>query len=239
MVQIIPENRKRTSTEKLLSGLTAALPGIQSFLDKNEALKNQGMQNQATQNLGIDPNLSPEMQKLMMQYQLMGNLEGQKGQNQLNLLNQKQSFDEQEKASKLQGEREKSLIPLQEALGRIDKMRSIGARGNLGIGSSYKAAFGGKTARDLGEYETLGKSLISMVSTIPIRNKEEFKSLAHNLYDPDLPDSQREGILKSLEDIIQSNMKQFMDNETNPLDKKGQKTQTVIQQGRQFDRRFQ
>ncbi len=54
-------------------------------------------------------------------------------------------------------------------------MREIGDRGNLGRGSSFKSMFGGQAAKDFGEYQQLGKSLISLASNIPIRNQRELK----------------------------------------------------------------
>lgn len=97
------------------------------------------------------------------------------------------------------------------ALKIIEDMRQIGARGRLGRGSDIISSIpvlGYSTAKDYGEYETLGKSLIQMSSNIPIRNRQEFEVLAHNIYDPTLSDAQREGVLNALEKIIQSSMQE-------------------------------
>ncbi len=209
MIQILDSNKKRNMTQQLLAGLKSAMPGIQSFLDKNEAMKRENSQRQAASNLGLDPDLSPELQKMMMQYQLMGGLEDKKGQNQLNLLSQQQQFKKDEAAKKLQGERKEKLAPFQNALDSINEMKSIGQKGNLGWGSGIKRYFDGETAKDYGKYEQLGKSLISFASTIPISNKSEFDTLAHKLYDPGIQDAQREGILDALADIIKRNMNMY------------------------------
>jgi hypothetical protein len=88
----------------------------------------------------------------------------------------------------------------------IDRMRNIGKKGNLGRTSILFKGFGGETDKDFAEYEQLGKSLIALSTTIPIRNRLEFETLAHNLYDPSLTDSAREGILNALESILKSNL---------------------------------
>ena len=121
-----------------------------------------------------------------------------------------QKFDaiSKDKGDKLAGEKTEKDAPYIQALDTIKRMREIGSSGNLGRGSAVKGFFGGQTAKDRGEYEQLGKSLISLSSTIPIRNKAEFETLAHNLYDPSIPDDQREGILAALERIIQGSLSQ-------------------------------
>lgn len=87
-------------------------------------------------------------------------------------------------------------------LGTIDRMREIRKKGNLGLGSGVKKYLGGETAKDFGEYEQLGKSLIQLSTMIPIRNRQEFEALAHNLYDPTITDKQAEGVLNALEGFI-------------------------------------
>lgn len=94
----------------------------------------------------------------------------------------------------------------QAGLDIIDRMRKIGTGGNLGRGSSWLKMFGGQAAKDFGEYEQLGKSLIQLSTNIPIRNRQEFETLAHNLYDPTIPDSEREGVLNAIETIIKGTL---------------------------------
>lgn len=86
-------------------------------------------------------------------------------------------------------------------------MRKLGEGGRLGK-TLTRGIFGGEQARERGEYEQLGKSLISLASTIPIRNKAEFETLAANLYDPSIRDSEREGILNAMEFIIQQGLQE-------------------------------
>ncbi len=98
--------------------------------------------------------------------------------------------------------KEESILPYKSGLQSIQRMREIGKEGRLGRGSSIRGFFGGETAKNRGEYEQLGKSLIQLSTNIPIRNQREFEALAHNLYDPSLPDDQREGILNAMESIL-------------------------------------
>jgi hypothetical protein len=92
--------------------------------------------------------------------------------------------------------------PLQSAYQRVQRMKELGQGGRLGRGSGILGFFGGERAKESGEYERLGKSLIQYATNIPIRNRSEFETLAHDLYDPTIPDSKREGILNAMEQII-------------------------------------
>ena len=109
-------------------------------------------------------------------------------------------------ALKDQKEMQEKLTPLQTALERVQRMRDIGANKRLGRGSGFLGFFGGKTAKDRGEYQQLGKSLISLATNIPIRNRLEFETLAESLYDPSLPDQEREGVLDAMERIINNSI---------------------------------
>lgn len=206
MIQIIPERKKKSLSQQFAQAFGSIGQNLPDML--GEYQKHQQMQNQseAAKKLGLDPDLNPELQKMIMQYQLMGGLEDKKSENQLNLLSQQQQFKQDEAARDLKGKREEKLAPFQGALDTINEMKSIGKRGNLGWGSGIKSYFDGETAKDYGKYEQLGKSLISFASTIPIRNKSEFETLAHKLYDPSIQDAEREGILDALADIIKRNM---------------------------------
>jgi hypothetical protein len=94
------------------------------------------------------------------------------------------------------------IKPIQSALKTVEKMREIRSRGNLGFGVGFTSKFGGEDARDAGEYKQLGKSLIALSSTIPIRNREEFKTLAEGLYDPSITDAEAAGTLDAMEHIL-------------------------------------
>lgn len=102
-----------------------------------------------------------------------------------------------------------TTAPFHGALETLDQMEKIGTRGNLGIGSKMKGIISPGTRRDRAEYERLGKSLISFASNIPIRNRQEFETLAHDLYDPSISDDSRGGILAAMKRIIQNSMQQF------------------------------
>lgn len=91
----------------------------------------------------------------------------------------------------------------------VKEMRDIGKKGNLGIGTGIRKVFSGEAAKDAGTYEQLGKSLIQLSTTIPIRNKLEFETLAEKLYDPSIRDAEREGILDAMENILN---RSIMDN---------------------------
>jgi len=84
----------------------------------------------------------------------------------------------------------------------VKEMRDIGKKGNLGVGTGIRKVFSGEAAKDAGTYEQLGKSLIQLSTTIPIRNKLEFETLAEKLYDPSIRDAEREGILDAMENIL-------------------------------------
>lgn len=91
----------------------------------------------------------------------------------------------------------------------LQRMKQLRKKGNLGRFSSAWGFFPGETAKDRGEYEQLGKSLISLSTNIPIRNRLEFETLAHRLYDPSLPDNEAEGVLNAMERIIDNNIKRL------------------------------
>lgn len=99
-----------------------------------------------------------------------------------------------------------AATPLEGALGILDEMERLGKAGNLGIGTSVRRVISPKTRREAAEYERLGKSLISYASNIPIRNRQEFETLAHDLYDPSISDDARMGILAAMRRIIQNSI---------------------------------
>jgi hypothetical protein len=124
-----------------------------------------------------------------------------------------EAYKEKEKgnvaAEKLRGEKAEEVKTLQGALSSIDEMMNIRKKGNLGAGVGIWSSLGrGETARDKGAYETLGNSLISFASSIPIRNKVEFEKLAGHISDPSISDAEAEGILTKLRKIIEDSMSQ-------------------------------
>lgn len=108
-----------------------------------------------------------------------------------------------EETKKKQTYQEKTA-PFESALSTITRMRELGKTGQLGVGSSLNPLPSRRRAS--AEYEQLGKSLIALASTIPIRNQREFETLSHNLFDSTLSDAKREGILNAMEKIIRSSM---------------------------------
>lgn len=118
-------------------------------------------------------------------------------------------YDRRQETKKAKAKHQENVAPLHSALETIGRMESIGKKGNLGIGTKVRGVLSPQARREAAEYERLGKSLIQFSSNIPIRNRQEFEVLAHDLYDPSISDASREGILAALKRIIQSSMKQF------------------------------
>lgn len=191
MVQIIEENKQPKFSQQLMAGLGNAFgqasQGIPQMLAQRSAKQKQG--EAYKQLVGQDiSGFPPEIQKVIVENLMKG-----------------------------QGDSSKKNEPLQSGLATVKRMRELGKKGNLGRGSGvWSSLFGGETAKEYGEYEQLGKSLISLASNIPIRNKAEFETLAAGLYDPSIRDSEREGILNAMERIIS----QSMGNENMEVDSK-------------------
>jgi hypothetical protein len=101
-------------------------------------------------------------------------------------------------------EKPKDLAPLRSGLKTLGEMRRLRKEGRLGIGSSYSLI--GKTRKAAAKYSQLGKSMISLVSNIPIRNRQEFEVMAHDLYDPNITDEAAEGILDAMEQVIRQGL---------------------------------
>jgi len=88
-------------------------------------------------------------------------------------------------------------------IGTLDSMIDLGKKGNLGRGSGFKSFFGGETAKDFGRYSQLAKYVLTAGSSLVIRNQKEFETMAHGLLDPTLADSERQGYLEGLKEVIQ------------------------------------
>ena len=149
-----------------------------------------------------------EVQRKWQQFQ-----DSQKAMDKFNadqaLLQMKIDAEEKKAGTKKATEANEKIRPLKGALQIVNKMRAIRKKGNLGIGASAIGLWGGETAKDVGSYQTLGNSLISFASTIPIRNKVEFEKLAGHLSDPNITDKEAEGILNEMETIINNSINQY------------------------------
>ena len=123
-------------------------------------------------------------------------------QNNIKNAQRDRALDIQEERLDKTAKDQKTASNIKAGLQTVKEMKDLGKKGNLGRGSNILKVWGGETAKDYAQYEQLGKSLIQLSTTIPIRNRQEFETLAHNLYDPSLPDSAREGILNAMENIL-------------------------------------
>lgn len=118
-------------------------------------------------------------------------------------------FERRQESKKAKTKHQESIAPLQSAFETIDRMEKLGKKGNLGIGTKVRGVLSPEARKDAAEYERLGKSLIQYSTNIPIRNRQEFETLAHDLYDPSINDASREGILMAMRRIIENSMKQY------------------------------
>jgi hypothetical protein len=130
-----------------------------------------------------------------------------KGQTIQNLA--QQEYDKRQETKKAKTKYQENVAPLEGAIETIDRMEKLGKKGNLGIGTKVRGILSPEARKHAAEYERLGKSLISFASNIPIRNRQEFETMAHDLYDPSISDASREGILSAMKRIIQSSMQQY------------------------------
>lgn len=182
----------------------AILGAGQGYMGAQQAQKDQLMKQMQDQRK-LQQEQSFERQ---MQQDKFGNESSKSKQdflNDLKLQENKYEFEKELQKSKPNSEefkeKEKKIV-MKKGLDTVNRMRQIRKKGNLGIGTDAYSIFGGKTAKDAGEYSQLGKSLISLASTIPIRNQMEFETLSHKLYDPNITDSEAEGVLNAMERIL-------------------------------------
>ncbi len=102
---------------------------------------------------------------------------------------------------------------LENALKSVNTMKSIRKNGTLGIGSSVRGILSPKARKDRGKYVTLGNSLISYASAIPVRNKVEFETLTGKINDPSITDAEAQGVLEGLEQVIKDSLMGYDDQE--------------------------
>lgn len=111
------------------------------------------------------------------------------------------------KEDKTKIQQDEKIESVKGGISTVQKMRDIRKKGNLGFGSNITKYLSNDALKDFGQYEQLGKSLIQQSTNIPIRNRQEFETLAHKLYDPTILDAEAEGILDALEKILSDNLK--------------------------------
>ena len=133
-------------------------------------------------------NLSPDQQKLYTDY------------------NKKA---EAEKTKKM--ERQQTLKGGLETINRQRQLLQGGHLGSkfaiFGTGRKWGSGMSKQGIKDRLEYETLGKSLIPLASSIKnIRNLREFNVLSAKLYDPYLKQEEIAGVLDGMEKIIQNSL---------------------------------
>jgi len=191
---------------------------VQNYQEENEAVKRligkdiTGIRDPKIRQSYIDMALQAETKKTEQERQFAHDIEKQTQQQYFE--GQQEKFKNENKPTpKEEIEKAQNVSNLNSALDTVGKMRQLRKKGNLGRGSAVTGFFGGETAKDRGEYETLGNSLIQYASNIPIRNKAEFEKLAGHLGDPSITDDQAEGILNAMERIIQNSMQQYQGNE--------------------------
>jgi len=161
---------------------------MQLLQSRHQAVQKQKQQG-AIQEAGYNPNMPMDLIKEQMK---------QKGVQQKELQAQNQKMQ-----------------PLQTGLEVLSRQRELLKQGNLGpamsvFGTPRKSYIPTKAAlKDRSEYERLGKSLISLATTIPIRNRLEFETLAENLYDPKKTQEEIKGSLDGMERILKNNISQF------------------------------
>lgn len=192
-IQFIP-NARNVRSEKFSNAIQSGLQGFADMASERERMKQESEKEISKQKF--------LEQKLSQEHENAKDLQAQRYGFEKELAEEKHK----DVGAKLKGDQENKINQFQSGLDTIQRMRGLGKEGRLGFGSHVISKFGGKTAKDVGEYEQLGKSLIQLSSNIPIRNKAEFEALAENLYDASLPDSQREGILNAMERIIRNGL---------------------------------
>ena len=224
MVQIIDEYRPQSLGERFGRAFSSAsqqaaeqipeymLQRRQDAQQQDAQQRELEAQNKYAKSLGIDFEgmQNPELRKLAIQ-------SGLQKENKAEEIASKLKSEE----SKLSRETREATAPLLAGLKTLERMRELRSEGELGRLSKPLSLLPHNTKKReaRGEYERLGKSLISLASNIPIRNQEEFKTLAGNLYNPNITDAEAKGVLNAMEQIISQNLEQYSEaNESGTLD---------------------
>lgn len=228
MIQIIPAaHGKKSFSEKLNAGIGRGLEIGSQLMQQHEKKQAESLQQQQRnaklkELTGLDLSDIPEP----VQQKFVESFLQRQGQKEKYGFESEMAAEEairkaQLEGQKLSGQKREKIAPFQAGIQTINEMRNLRQKGNLGIGASYSPF--SATRQDAAQYEQLGKSLISLASTIPIRNQQEFKTLAENLYDPNITDATAKGILDAMENIIKRNMQSFEEEENIEMPSKTEK----------------
>lgn len=193
MGPIIPAYNHRQNHAKMIGDQLSE--GLKGYLQKQSAADSLRQENESLEKLGVHATgiSDPKIRHLLTAASLKGDGTQDKGE-------LKQDQKSIQKGKELEG-----------ALETLQRMKQLRKEDNLGWGSQITRMFSPKARKDAGEYEQLGKSLISLASNIPIRNKLEFETLAEKLYDPSISDDEAEGILAAMERIISNSRSALSD----------------------------
>lgn len=214
MVQIIQglEPQSNLFGQQIGQGFGSGLSeGIGSAISQMLEQKQRKQQLQGLapifEQMGLPPEGISSLLESGLDPKILGSLAGQLGQ-------QQASFAKEQMKS--QQKKEEKQTSFKSALDILQRQKKLVERGHLGPkfgvagGLSEKPKFLStlkkEGRRDRAEYERLGKSLIQMSSNIPIRNRQEFETLAHGLFDPNISVAEIEGNLDAMQRIINNNL---------------------------------
>lgn len=181
--------------------------GLGNALKMGQQKMQEYQQKEAYKKLGIPEGTPSKLAEIYAAENLKGQAKEKNFANELEKQRREHEFKAAAKASELQGKEQEKEAPFQAGLDALEQMRILRKKGNLGFFSSLTGNFSPETRKDRGEYEQLGKSLISLASNIPIRNQREFTTLAEKIYDSSITDAEAEGILNAMERIISNSMR--------------------------------
>lgn len=221
MVKIIPASQQLSTRERFANAFAGAGRGaneaLSHYLNKEDQIRSSEAQNASKQNELSQKNAHDI------------NLQERKFSHEMDIMNQKNQMENQERMNKLSGENQENLAPFYAGLDTIKQMKAIKNKGHVGVGSSLTGLFSEDVRKDRAQYSQLGKSLISLASSIPIRNQAEFNTLAEDLFDPSLSQSAMDGVLDAMEQIIKQNMRQYQSGQEmqEPLQQQSAKQKTT------------
>jgi hypothetical protein len=233
MVQILEENHRPSTAQKFAKAfqkgsesLSQSVP--QLLMQRENQQQNQQRAQQRSEYIkqltgqDVPEEFHADILKNHLQGRGAQDLQAQKFANEMQLQEQKHGLESNKEQQKLDRELNEKLAPFQGALETINAMRQIKSKENIGRGSALTGIFNEDIRKDRAKYSQLGKSLIQMASTIPIRNQREFDTLAEDLIDPSRSVAEIEGTLDAMEQIIRQNMQQYssgMDNQQQQMPK--------------------